>query len=230
MDSRARSAEGIAPASISAVSAWSSARSALGDAAAHAAGDRGHGVARATADDLDDPLPRPAQSDRALRQLGIGLDHAEKIACRAAVAEQEVGTGQEEEVQRVVLGEPAEVEDLPQHLGCRRDLHAEERVGGLDRREMVRDRAHAADAARDQRHLPDHTAFEHGLEPAELGDVEVRAVHHARVVQVERHTAVAFDPLGGGKLHGARHRAHRLPNPRGQGTPTPGARTGSSCR
>ena len=65
-----------------------------------------------------------------LRKIGVGLDDAEKIAGRRPVAQQEVGTGQEEEVQRVVLGEASEVEDLAKHPGRRRDLDAEQ---GVDR-------------------------------------------------------------------------------------------------
>ena len=55
------------------------------------------------------------------------------------------------------------------------------------------DRADAADALGDQRHLEEHAAFAELLEAAELVDVKDRLFHLALVVEVHADLGVPFD-------------------------------------
>src|SRR5690242_2827798 len=98
-------------------------------------------MARLPADGLDDPLPRLAQRYGAAGQVGTGRENAEEVAGRRVIAEQEVRAGQQEEVQRVVVHETRELEQLAQCVRDGRDLGAEQVLGRLDRREVMADGA-----------------------------------------------------------------------------------------
>ena len=133
----------------------------------------------------------------AMPSAGVGmlLDQARRCcAGRIAVeAQQQVGRREVEEAQRVRLHELRAVEQLAQLRRGRRDAHGHDRVAGLGRRQQMADRADAADARGDRRHLVKRPAFGELLEAAHLGDVELRVGDLARVVEIDRDLGVAFD-------------------------------------
>src|SRR5208283_3562708 len=66
-------------------------------------------------------------------------------------------------------------------------------VAGLGAGEQMADRADAADAGRDGGHLIVRPALGETLEAAHLGDVELRRIDLARVIQVDGDFGVALD-------------------------------------
>ena len=82
-------------------------------------------------------------------------------------------------------------------LAGRGELDADDLVARLDRGQVMADRADAADALGDQRHLEEHPAFAELLEAAELVDVEDRLLDLALVVQMDDDLGVAFDARDG---------------------------------
>ena len=135
---------------------------------------------------LDD-LPADLEADLA--------DDAEDVALGGVEvgAHDEVGTGEHEEMGRVVAGEEAVVEQLTQLATRGRGLHAEDPVEGFGGGYVVRLRADAADARRDARQLLDRPADAEALEAAQLGDLEVGVGHFAVVVQENLDLAVALE-------------------------------------
>ena len=77
--------------------------------------------------------------------------------------------------------------------GGRRDAHGEDLVAGLGGGDQVADRADAADARHERRHLGEGPALAELLEAAELGDVEMRLLDAAVVVEVDGDLGVALD-------------------------------------
>ena len=65
-------------------------------------------------------------------------------------------------------------------LAAAGDVDRQQRVAGLGRGQQVADRADAADAGGDDRHLAEGAALAELLEAAELGDVEAGVGHLRR--------------------------------------------------
>ncbi len=133
------------------------------------------------------PMPaRPssglaAATPRMLRSLGIGLH-----------AQQQVGRGEIEEAQRVRLHHLRQVQHAPQLRGGVRNAHRHDGFAGLGRGDQVRNRADAADARHQAGHLVERPALGEALKAAHLGDVEMRVLHFALVVELDGDLAVAF--------------------------------------
>ena len=107
--------------------------------------------------------------------VGMALHHAEDVA-RGGVgihAEEQVGRRQIEEAEGVRLHDLRQVEDAAQARGVGRNAHGQDGVAGLGGGDQVADRADAADARHQRRHLGEGPAFAELLEAAELRDVEV---------------------------------------------------------
>ena len=146
---------------------------------------------------LDHLLAELAQRDAVLGQLRMVLDDADDVAPRriGIEAEQQVGRREMEEAQRMRLDDLAAMHDLAQLRRGRRNAHAHDRVAGLGRGEQVADRADAADARGDRRHLVERPALAELLEAAQLRDVERRVGDLAVVVEMDRD--LARDPRCG---------------------------------
>ena len=144
---------------------------------------------------LDDLLAKLAQADAVARQLGILLRHSKDVAVRGigVHAEQQVRRGKMEEAQRVRLHDLRQSEDAAQFVGRRRNSDRQQRVAGLGGRDQMADRADAADARHQRRHLVKRTALAELLEAAELGDVEARVLDPPVFVQMQRDLGMAFD-------------------------------------
>ena len=143
----------------------------------------------------DDVLPVLAQPDRLDGQLGVRAVQPDHVAHRrvAVEAQQQVRPGQLEDVHRVRLDDLPHVHQLAQQAGRPRQLGADDLVARLGRGQVMADRADAADALGDQRHLEEHAAFAELLEAAELVDVEDRPLDLALVVQVHGDLGVPLD-------------------------------------
>ena len=137
---------------------------------------------------LDGLLAELAQTDAAPREVRVGGEHADEVARRrvAVHAEQQVRRRQVEEAERVRLHDLREVQDAAQVGRGLRDPHRENRVARLRRRDQVADRADAAGARHQRRHLVERPALAQLLEAAELRDVELRVRHAPLVVQLDR--------------------------------------------
>ena len=125
---------------------------------------------------LDHLLAEPAQRDAVPGELRMILDHADQVAPRriGVEAEQQVGRRQMEEAQRVGLDDLPAMHDFAQLRRRWRDAHAHDGFARLGRGEQMADRADAADARGDRRHLIERPSLAELFEPAKLGDVERR--------------------------------------------------------
>ena len=100
-----------------------------------------------------------------------------------------------EEVQRVRLQDLPVVDQAAHPVGGRGQLgRADDHVHRLGRREMMRDRADAAQALHEDRHLPVRPPLDEFLEAAEFDDVQARLPYVIVLVQQQRHLAVPLDP------------------------------------
>jgi len=93
----------------------------------------------------------------------------------------------------VRLGNLGESEDAAQFVGGRRNSYGEQRVARLGGRDQMADRADAADARHQGRHLVKRAPFTQLLETAKLGDVKARFLDPAIFVQMERDFGMTFD-------------------------------------
>ena len=98
-----------------------------------------------------------------------------------------------EEAQRVRLHDLSQVHDSAQFLGGFGNCDRHDHVAGLSRGDEVADRANAANAGHQRGHLLNWPALAEFLEPAELGDVELRVLHLSVVTQSDRDFGMAFD-------------------------------------
>ncbi len=189
-----------------------------GEVLVHPAGYGAGGMDLAPAGGLDDLLAELADEDRPLADLRITLEHCDDVTLLRwrIKAEQKVGRGEVEDVQRVGL-QQLPIMHEPAHLlgGGRHLIDAGHLVHGFRRRQMVAHRADAAQALDDEGHLPVHPALDEPLEAAELHDVEARILHLAGLVQADGDLAVALhaghriddDLAGGGGAVGGAHGA-----------------------
>ena len=167
----------------------------LGERLADAAGDDPRRMDALAAEPLDDALAELAQADAVAGELGVLLRNAEDVAGgRIGVhAEQQVGRREMEQAQSVRLDDLRQFENAAQLVGGRRNSYRQQRVAGLGGGDQVADRADAADARHQRRHLVKRAALAQLLEAAELGDVKAGFLDPAIVVQVKRDLGVAFD-------------------------------------
>ena len=86
-----------------------------------------------------------------------------------------------------------EVHDAPQLGRRRRNLDREQRVARFRRSDEVAHRADAAGAAGQRGHFAERPAFAEFLESAELGDVKLRVLHFAIVIELDGDLRVALD-------------------------------------
>jgi HAMP domain-containing protein len=137
-----------------------------------------------------------AQQHALLRDVGVLGRHADDVAAGdvGVEAEQQVGRGEVEEVQRVRLQDLPVVHQAADLLGRGRKLrradHLVERLAG---REVVAHRADAAQPLHHHRHFPVRPALDELLERAELDDVQARLLDVVVLVHQQRDLAVALD-------------------------------------
>ena len=171
------------------------------------------------AETFDDLLAEAAQRDPVPGQLRMGRHHAEQVPAGGVgvEAEQQVRGGEVEEAQCVRLHDLGEVHHPPQVGAGRRGLHGEDLVARLGGGDQVADRADAADPGHDRGHLVHRPALHDPLEPAELGDVEVRVGDLSGVVELDGDLRMALDP------------GHRVDDDLACSSPAPTGRTGRRC-
>ena len=162
----------------------------------------GHGKVRvhpAGAEAGNDGLAELAQLDRLDGQLRVSGVNADHVADRriGVEAEQQIRSGQLEDMHGVRLDDLPHVHELAQQLRRPRELGSDDLIAGLSRCQVMADRANAADALGDQRHLEEHAPFAELLEAAEFVDVENGPLHLARIVQVHTHFGVTLDTRHG---------------------------------
>ena len=137
----------------------------------------------------------PRLRDDLLAHLHADLvDQAQDVALggRGVRPQDEVGRGQDVEVDGVVGDVEGGVEQLAQLFARRRHLDVVDRVAGLGRGHVVRLGADAADARRDARHLLHGPALGELLKAAQLGDEQVGVGDVAFLVEKDVDLAVAF--------------------------------------
>ena len=164
-----------------------------------AAGDNPTGVDALVAEEFDDVLAKAAQANAGEAQLRLRGDDAEYMACRGVGlhAQQQVRRGKIEEAQGVRLDHLRQVQHAAQLRSGVRDAHRHDGLAGLGRGDEMRDRADAADARHEAGHLVKRPALREPLEAAYLGDVEVRVLNLALVVELNGDLAVAFEAGNG---------------------------------
>ena len=108
-------------------------------------------------------------------------------------AQQQVGRGKMKEAQGVRLHDLRQTENAAQFVGGGRNADRQQRVAGLGGSDQVADRADAADARHQRRHLVERPAFAELFEAAELGHVKAGVLDAAIFVEVERDLGVPFD-------------------------------------
>jgi hypothetical protein len=171
------------------------------------------------AQQLNDVLAEAAQADAGAAQVGPGGGHAEDVALGGVGlhAQQQIGRREMEEAQRVRLHHLGQVQHAPQLRGGMRNAHRHDGFAGLGRGEQVRDRADAADARHQAGHLVERPALGELLKAAHLGDVEVRVLHLALVVELDGDLAVAFEARNGIDGDGLAHDPISLRSKAGEG-------------
>ena len=145
-------------------------------------------------DRRDDLLPVLAQLHALQRKVWIFFQYADDVALFriAAETEQQVGRGQMEEMQCMRLQRLAEMQQTAQLGCCRRELlHADQLVHRFGRRELVADRADAAQPLHEERHFPIGASLDEFLEAAEFDDVETRFVNMILSIEHQRDLAVS---------------------------------------
>src|SRR5262245_40980902 len=99
-----------------------------------------------------------------------------------------------EETQRVRLQHLCQPEDASKFVRGRRDADCEQRITSLCGSDEMAHRADAADTRHEGWHLGERTTFAKFLKSAELGDVEMRVLHHAVGTKVKSDFGVALNP------------------------------------
>ena len=151
----------------------------------------------------DDFLPELAGHDALHGEIRKGRGDADDVALGdlALEAEQEIGRGEMEEVQRVRLHHLPVVQQAAQLLGGRRQrAEAGDNIHRLGRCEQMADRADAAEALPRDRNLPIRPAPDEDLEAAELDDVQPDLMDPVLLVEEDRHFPMALD--AGDRLDG----------------------------
>ena len=115
----------------------------------------------------------------------------------ASGPDDEVRSAQHEEVQGVVFQHEGVIDQLANLAARRGGLDLVEIVQGLGRGHVMGGGADAADAAGDLRHVLRRPAEAEDLEAAQLGHLQVGALHVALVVEEDVDLAVAFEPGDG---------------------------------
>ena len=91
------------------------------------------------------------------------------------------------------LDQLSQVDDPPEIGGRLGDLDRHQRVAGLRRGDQVADRADPADPGHQARHLVEWPALAQFLEAPELGDVELRVLDFASIVELNGDLRVSLD-------------------------------------
>ncbi len=144
-------------------------------------------------------LTELAQLDSFDRQVGIGADQADHIAdfgC-GVKAEQQVGSGQFEEVHAVALDDLSHVHQFAQQAGRAGRSLTGQRVAGFGGRQVMADRADPADARGDLRHFKIETSFAEFFKAAKFVDVHIGVVNRAIILHVDGDLGVPFDTGNG---------------------------------
>ena len=163
---------------------------------AHPTGHRPGGMNLAATKQLQNLLTELTQTDAGAGQLRIGRHQPEEVAASriALPAQQEIGTAEMEKRQGVALGDLGQVEQAPQLQRRRRDLHRQQLVAGLGRRQQMAHRADAADAGGDAGHLGERPPFAEGFEAAILHHMETAVDEMAVIVELQRDLGVTLNP------------------------------------
>lgn len=170
-----------------------------GEGFVDAAGDGEDGVDSPFAESGDDLLAELSEADGLEGELGIGLDDADDISEGGIgiETEEEIGSGEFEEVHGVGLDGLSHVHEFPEELGGSGDIDAEELVAGFDGGEVVANGADAADAFGDLGHFVEESAFAEFFESAELVDVESGSFDVSGVVELDGDFGMSFDASHG---------------------------------
>ncbi len=123
------------------------------------------------------------------------LQHADDIAdgVISIRPEQEIGSRQEIEVQDVLFHVGNAVAQFAQLLAGRGWFDSEDRVASLGRGQVMRPRAHTANARRDAWKVFHGLSEAEFLEAAQFNDVDPGGVHVAGIVELNGHLGVALD-------------------------------------
>ena len=144
-----------------------------------------HGAAAHRVADVVGQLFHPQRAQHHFRVRAHQRDHRFHL--------QEIRRRQEVGVQDVGLQRGAVDQQLAQQYGLLGDRQAQGLLGGLQRSQLVPQRADAADARGDDGRLVEAAPLEQRLEVARgLDDVELRLLQNA-VLHVHDDVAVAFD-------------------------------------
>ena len=129
----------------------------------------------------DDLRPVPGQSDDvAFSRVGIQTEH-------------DIRAGKMEEAEGMTEDQLGQREQAAQPAGGRWRFQSEDAVSGLGGSQGMTDRADAADAGGNGRHLPEGSADAEGLETAELLHLQAGFRHLAGIVQADADAGVTFD-------------------------------------
>src|SRR5579883_1536599 len=102
-----------------------------------------------------------------------------------------------EEAQGVRLHDLREIHNATQLFGGFGNTHCQDRVASFGRGDQVRDGTDAADTRHQGRHFIERTTLAELLETAELGNMKMRVLHHAMIVELDRDLGMSFDASDG---------------------------------
>ena len=166
------------------------------EALADAAGQAEHGMDDFAAEVGDQLAQPPAAADDLLAGFEADLaDDAHDVALlgRGFGPDDEVGAAQHEDVQGMVFQHEGVIDQLANLAARRGGLDLVEVVQGLGGGHVMGGGANAADAAGDLRHVLGRAAKGEDLEAAQLGHLQVGALHVALVIEEDVDLAVAFE-------------------------------------
>ena len=129
-------------------------------------------------------------------EIGKGAGDADDVALAdlAVEAEQQVGRGEVEEMQRMRLQDLPVMHQPPQLFRRRRQRpETGDQVHRLGGREMMADRTDAAQPLHHDRNLPIGTALDEGFEAAKFDDMQADLMDFIVVVEQDRDLAMTFD-------------------------------------
>ena len=160
-----------------------------------AAGDDPRWVYPLLRQGFDGVLPEFAQRHPGARRLRVGIDQSEYVAeGRIGIeAQQQVGSRQIEEAEGVRLRHLGAMDEFPQPDAGFGRRHRHDRVASFGGSQQVADRADAANARGDRRHLVERAALDEFFESADLGDVQLRIGDDSLVIEVDVDFGVSLD-------------------------------------
>jgi hypothetical protein len=179
----------------------------------NAAGNNPAGMDALVAEQLNDVLTEPTESNAGAAELRFGGDDAEDVAGGGVGfhTQKEVGRGEIKEAEGVGLDHLGEIQHATQLGGGMRNFDRHDGLASLGGRNEVRDGADAADAGHEGGHFVKGAALREALKATNLRDVEMRVFDFALAVELDSDFAVAFEACNGIDGDGLCHRKLRVP-------------------